>query len=61
MGKDQPGLVTNLESGPKAEDWQYSRLEVMDEGGACGNAEEEVVQRATLAWGQDMGKRNFQP
>lgn len=38
MEEDQPGLVTGLESGPQAEDWQCSSLEVMDEDGAGGNA-----------------------
>lgn len=42
-------LVTGLESGPQAGAWQYSRVEVIDQGGSCGNVEEEVVQRATLA------------
>lgn len=58
MGEDQPGLFTSLESGPQEEDWQYSRLEVMDEGGAYGSAEEEVIQRAILAWGQDRGRES---
>lgn len=49
-------LVTGLESGPHAGAWQYSRVEVMDQGGACGNVEEEVVQRATLAWWRQDGE-----
>lgn len=56
LGEGQPGVFTSLESGPKAEDGQYSRPEVMDAGGACGNAGEEVTARAVLAWGQERGR-----
>lgn len=42
---------------PHAGNWHCSRFKVMDQGGACGNGEEEVAERATLAWGQGMEKR----
>lgn len=62
MGEDQPGLFASLESSPQAEDWQYSRPEVMDEGRAGGNAEEEVIQRAILGTGQGQRRhRHFVP
>lgn len=57
QGRISLALLQAWNLGPQAGDWRYSRLEAMGLGWSLRECRGRVAQRATLAYGWDMGKR----